>query len=51
MPQPELLVGGAGEHFDEDGNLTDAALRGSVVELIEALRAWTVRIDVGRAAA
>jgi chromate reductase len=51
MPLPELLVGAAGEHFDHDGNLTDPAVRASLVELLEALRAWTVRIDVGRAAA
>jgi chromate reductase len=51
MPQPELLIGAAGEHFDLDGNLSDAAIRDSLVELLEALGAWTVRIDVGRAAA
>jgi chromate reductase len=51
MPLPELLVGSAGEHFDQDGNLTDQALRASVAALVEALRAWTLRIDVGRKAA
>jgi chromate reductase len=51
MPLPELLVGGAGEHFDRDGNLTDPTVRASVVDLLEALRAWTLRIDIGRAAA
>jgi chromate reductase len=51
MPLPELLVGGAGEHFDQGGNLTDPALRASVVALVEALRAWTLRIDVRREAA
>jgi chromate reductase len=51
MPLPELLVGSAGEHFDHDGNLTDPALRGSLVELIDALRAWTLRIDLRREAA
>ena len=51
MPLPELLIGGAGEHFDQDGNLTDPALRASLVELVEALRAWTLRIDLDRAAA
>ena len=51
MPQPELLVGTAGEHFDDDGNVTDPALRASLVELVDALRAWALRIDVGRAAA
>jgi chromate reductase len=51
MPLPELLVGGAAQHFDRSGNLTDPALRASLVELVEALRAWTLRIDVGRKAA
>jgi chromate reductase len=51
MPLPELLVGSAGEHFDQGGNLTDPALRASVVALVEALRAWTLRIDVRREAA
>ena len=51
MPLPELLVGGAGSHFDADGNVTDAALRASLVELLDALAVWTVRIDRGRVAA
>jgi len=51
MPLPELLIGRAGEHFDQHGNLTDPVLRASVVELVEALRAWTLRVDVRRAAA
>jgi hypothetical protein len=44
------MVGAAALHFDEDGNVTDPDLRASLVELIEALREWTVRIDVRRAA-
>ena len=51
MPLPELLISAAAEHFDSDGSLTDPALRALVVELLEALRAWTRRIDVHRAAA
>ena len=51
MPLPELLIGSAGQHFDDDGTLTDGAIRASLAELIEALRAWTVRIDLRRAAA
>ena len=50
MPLPELLVGAAASHFDGDGNLTDLATIASLVELLEALRAWTLRIDLGRAA-
>ena len=51
MPQPELLIGAAASHFDDDGNLTDPSVRASLVELIEALRTWTLRIDVSREAA
>ena len=51
MPLPELMIGGVGGRFDHDGNLTDPALRASLAELIEELRAWTLRIDVGRIAA
>ena len=51
MPLPELMVGAAAEHFDQDGNLIDQAVRAALAELIEALRTWTVRIDVRRAAA
>jgi chromate reductase len=51
MPLPELMVAAAAEHFDGDGNLIDAAVRSRLVELIEALRVWTVRIDIRRAAA
>jgi len=51
MPLPELLVGGAASHFDEDGNVTDPELRARIAHHIEALRQWTLRIDVRRAAA
>jgi chromate reductase len=51
MPLPELLVGGAASHFDHDGNVVDPQLRSSLVQLLEALRDWTRRIDVRRAAA
>ncbi len=51
MPLPELMVGAAGEHFDADGNLRDPAVRASLGELLEALRTWTLRIDIRRAAA
>jgi chromate reductase len=50
MPQPELLVDLAGSHFDHEGNLTDPDLRESLVELVEALGRWTVRIALPSAA-
>jgi len=51
MPLPELLVGGAGAAFDHDGNLTDQDVRASIVDFLDALRIWTLRIRVERAAA
>jgi len=51
MPLPELLVGTAASRFDDDGNVTDPELRESLMELMEALRQWTLRIDTKRAAA
>jgi chromate reductase len=50
MPQPELLIDLAGSRFDHDGNLTDPELRRSLVELVEALSRWTVRIALPKAA-
>ena len=50
MPQPELLIDLAGSRFDDHGNLTDADLRRSLVELVEALGRWTVRIALPSAA-
>lgn len=50
MPLPELLVGSAAAHFSNDGNLTDPELRTSVVELVEALREWTLRLRLHAAA-
>jgi chromate reductase, NAD(P)H dehydrogenase (quinone) len=44
MPLPELLIGAAASRFDDDGNLTDSEVRASLVELLEALRAWAVRL-------
>jgi chromate reductase len=44
MPQPELLIGGARHLFDEEGNLIDERMRGSIAELLEALHAWTIRL-------
>lgn len=50
MPLPEVLVASATQHFDADGNLTDPEIRASIVELVEALARWTVRLSSDRAA-
>jgi chromate reductase len=44
MPQPELLVSAAAHRFDDDGNVIDEELRRSIGDLVEALRAWTIRL-------
>jgi chromate reductase, NAD(P)H dehydrogenase (quinone) len=44
MPQPELLVGAAASLFDDDGDLVDEKVRELIGELLEALRAWTIRL-------
>lgn len=51
MPLPELLVGGAGDVFDSDGNLVDPSVRAALADLVVALRDWAHRIDLRRAAA
>jgi NAD(P)H-dependent FMN reductase len=37
MPLPELLVGAAASHFDDNGNVTDSEIRDALSELIDAL--------------
>ena len=51
MPQPELLVASAASLFDDQGDLTDDGTRASIAELVEALRAWTIRLGRPSAAA
>ena len=51
LPEPELLVGGALDKFDDAGNVTDPELRKRVVELATGLRDWAVRIRMPREAA
>jgi chromate reductase len=50
MPQPELLVGEAASRFDDDGNLTDPEIRTALVELVESLRTWAIRLRIREAA-
>jgi chromate reductase, NAD(P)H dehydrogenase (quinone) len=44
LPLPEVLVGVAGEKFDDDGNLTDGDTREEVRDLLVSLAAWTRRL-------
>jgi chromate reductase len=40
MAAPVMTIAGAREHFDEDGNLTDALTRSQLVEVLEAFSSW-----------
>jgi chromate reductase, NAD(P)H dehydrogenase (quinone) len=44
MPLPELMVGSAAQHFDALGNLVEPGIRAALVDLIDALHAWTLRV-------
>jgi chromate reductase len=43
LPKPEVMVSGAAERFDADGNLHDEAAREQVRALLEALVPWARR--------
>jgi chromate reductase len=45
LPLPEVLVGLAGERFDEEGNLTDEETRQEIRDLLISLAAWTRRLQ------
>ncbi|MEO8573055.1 MAG: NAD(P)H-dependent oxidoreductase [Pyrinomonadaceae bacterium] len=42
--KPEVMIGNAGDKFDEQGNLTDKTTRGFIRQLLENLVEWTRRI-------
>ena len=44
LPLPEVLVGLAGEKFDDEPNLKDERTRDEVRDLLVALAAWTRRL-------
>jgi chromate reductase len=44
LNEPEVMIRGAAEHFDADGNLTDEDTRRRIGALLEALVAWTLRL-------
>lgn len=44
LPFPELFIPRAFEHFDADGNLTNAQTRAAIQSLIEALVIWTQQL-------
>lgn len=42
--QPEVMIGNAGEKFDQDGNLTDEKTKDYIRQLLQNLVEWTRRI-------
>jgi chromate reductase len=48
MAQPELRVANAGEKFDAEGRLTDAALRERLHIFLAALADWTSLVSASR---
>ena len=48
--QPEVMIGNAGEKFDEQGNLTDEATKDFIRQLLQNLVEWTNRHGEDQAA-
>jgi chromate reductase len=42
---PEVMIRSAHEHFDAEGNLTDAATKERISKLLQSLVDWTRRLD------
>lgn len=42
--QPEVMIGNAGEKFDEEGNLTDETTKDFILQLLQNLVNWAQRI-------
>lgn len=43
--KPEVMIGGAGDKFDAEGNLTDETTRDFIRQQVEALVEWTRRLS------
>ncbi len=48
--QPEVMIGNAGEKFDDQGNLTDETTKEFIRQLLQNLVEWTSRIGENQAA-
>lgn len=46
LNQPEVMIASAQDRFDENGNLTDETTRNFIRSQLEALVAWTRRLEV-----
>lgn len=45
LNKPEIFIGGAGGRFDGTGRLTDEATRDLIGKQLQALQAWTLRLQ------
>ncbi len=45
MPAPLMTIAGAREHFDEDGNLTDAETRAQLIAVLDAFATWIQKVE------
>jgi chromate reductase len=45
LNKPEFVLGNAAEKFDKQGNLTDEHTKEKIKELLQALVAWTERLN------
>lgn len=48
LNKPEVMIAGASERFDEQGNLTDQDTRDHIQKLVEALAKWTRQLQKAR---
>jgi len=48
LGQPEVMIANAHEKFDAQGNLTDEKTREHIKKLVDALVAWTRRLEKGK---
>lgn len=46
LNRPEIMISGAGQRFDAEGNLTDETTRKFIAAQIVALRIWTERLRI-----
>jgi chromate reductase len=45
MNKPEVMIASADDRFDEQGNLTDESTQQHIGKMLEALVAWTRRLQ------
>ncbi len=51
LNRPEVMISKAAQRFDESGNLTDAATRDFIRQLLQELVSWTLQLQAGKSVA